>query len=351
MLLLERENAHPRDARISFNEAEHYYTVDSRRVVGSVSGLWASCFSRFDAPNTARRMVERWSSRDAPSGATDERNWRWRYAYAWETLVNKTLPAFAMERLEKSGCLSFDFMEDDKGYCRLFWHLRKRGVSSMDAPTEALLSLWNALGERASGRGTYVHRQAELHCNSEPFDKDVEMKQYLRFREDNPHLTPYRTEWSVFSYAHGGTHIVAGQIDGLFLDEKTGEYEMIDYKVTAHELSPDNPYNKFGTYPFDALPDTPWGHYCAQQQIYKYILEKEYGVRVKRCRLLRLHSSIDEYQLVDVLEQQFAVAALFDRCALSPRMNVTLTPRQRWRLLFLRWFIVKHVSASLSDKK
>jgi hypothetical protein len=120
MLLLERENAHPRDSRISFNEAEHYYTVDSRRVVGSVSGLWASCFSRFDAPNTARRMVERWSSRDAPSGAPDDRNWRWRYAYAWETLVNKTPPAFAMERLEKSGCLSFDFMEDDKGYCRVF---------------------------------------------------------------------------------------------------------------------------------------------------------------------------------------------------------------------------------------
>jgi hypothetical protein len=136
-------------------------------------------------------------------------NWRWRYAYAWETLVNKTPPAFAMERLEKSGCLSFDFMEDDKGYCRLFWHLRKRGVSSMDAQTEALLSLWNALGERASGRGTYVHRQAELHCNSEPFDEDVEMKQYLRFREDNPHLKPYRTEWSVFSYAHGGTHIAS----------------------------------------------------------------------------------------------------------------------------------------------
>jgi hypothetical protein len=223
-------------------------------------------------------------------------------------------------------------------------------VTSFEAQTDALLSLWTALGERASGRGTYVHRQAELHCNSEAFEETVEMKQYLRFREDHPHLKPYRTEWSVFSYAHGGSHIVAGQIDGLYLDERSGEYEMIDYKVTAHELSPDNPYEKFGTYPFNTLPDTPWGHYCAQQQIYKYILEKEYGVRVKSCRLLRLHSSIDEYQLVDVLEQQSAVAALFDRCADSARMNVTLTPRQRWRLLFLRWLIVKHVSASLSDK-
>ena len=351
MLLLERENAHLRDARITFNEADHFYTVDSRRVVGSVSSLWASCFSRFDAPNTARRMVNRWSSRAAPGAAPDDAQWRWRYAYVWETLVNKTPPDRAVERLDKSGCPSFDFQEDDKGYCRLFWHLRKRGVTSFEAQTDALLSLWTALGERASGRGTYVHRQAELHCNSEAFEETVEMKQYLRFREDHPHLKPYRTEWSVFSYAHGGSHIVAGQIDGLYLDERSGEYEMIDYKVTAHELSPDNPYEKFGTYPFNTLPDTPWGHYCAQQQIYKYILEKEYGVRVKSCRLLRLHSSIDEYQLVDVLEQQSAVAALFDRCADSARMNVTLTPRQRWRLLFLRWFIVKHVSASLSDKK
>ena len=39
MLLLERENAHLRDARITFNEADHFYTVDSRRVVGSVSSL------------------------------------------------------------------------------------------------------------------------------------------------------------------------------------------------------------------------------------------------------------------------------------------------------------------------
>jgi uncharacterized metal-binding protein len=50
---------------------------------------------------------------------------------------------------------------------------------------------------------------------------------------------------------------------------------------------------------------------------------------------------------VDVLEQQFAVAALFDRCALSPRMNVTLTPRQRWRLSFLRWTILKQLAMVL----
>ena len=67
-MLLETINAHPRDKRIEFNEAEHFYTVDSRRVVGSCSSLWASCFSKFDAEGTARRRGR--PTRDA---ATDKR--------------------------------------------------------------------------------------------------------------------------------------------------------------------------------------------------------------------------------------------------------------------------------------
>ena len=61
MLRLERDNAHVRDARIAFNEKDHFYTVDSRRVVGSVSSLWASYFSGFDAPGTALRLAA-WGS-------------------------------------------------------------------------------------------------------------------------------------------------------------------------------------------------------------------------------------------------------------------------------------------------
>lgn len=159
------------------------------------------------------------------------------------------------------------------------------------------------------------------------------MSQYLRFRSEHAHLRPYRTEWSVFSYAHGGAHIVAGQIDGLYVNEKDDTFEMIDYKVTAHELSPENPYRKFGDEPFEHVPDTPWGHYCVQQNIYAYILKRDYGIIVERCRLLRLHETIGEYQLVNVMDLSTSVARLFDRCALSKKMNVVQTSRTRWRRL------------------
>ena len=89
MLRLERDNAHARDARITFNEKDHFYTVDSRRVVGSVSSLWASYFSGFDAPGTALRLVRRWGEREPPTDGQDPQQWNWRYAYKYERLVEK----------------------------------------------------------------------------------------------------------------------------------------------------------------------------------------------------------------------------------------------------------------------
>lgn len=329
MLLLERKNAHPRDTRITFNEAEHFYTVDSRRVVGSCSSLWASYFSRFDAKETAARLVTRHAEATPPDDDQDPL-WKWRYAHAYDTLVCKHTSEDTCQSMEKVGCRSFDFADHDKGYRRLFWYIRKKGIDRRDDQIDALTKLWNALGERASSRGTFVHRQAELHCNDEPYEDGVEMDQYLRFRAANPHLRPYRTEWSVFSYAHGGAHIVAGQIDGLYFNELNQTYEMIDYKVTAHELTPDNPYQKYGKAPFDAVPDTPWGHYCVQQNIYAYILRQNYGVTVKRCRLLRLHDTIKDYQLVDVADLTPQVRSLFDECASTHKMNVAATPKRLW---------------------
>lgn len=136
---LEKDNAHPRDARIEFNEAEHFYTVDSRRVVGSCSSLWASCFSRFDADAAARRLVDRHGKMEPRDDANaDDALWKWRYAYAYETLVNRTSAAEAVRALEDRGCSSFDFSDADKGYRRLLWHVRATGVKHFDSQVIAL---------------------------------------------------------------------------------------------------------------------------------------------------------------------------------------------------------------------
>ena len=344
MLRLERENAHARDARITFNEKDHFYTVDSRRVVGSVSSLWASYFSGFDAPGTALRLARKWGEREPPTRVPDPQ-WNWRYAYKYERLVEGRTHDVAASALSDVGCPSFDFSHDDKGYARFFWYLRRRGIQQAEERALALAKLWNSLGTSASERGTYIHRQCELHCNDEFFERTVETEQYLRFREDHPRLKPYRTEWSVFAYARGGAHVVAGQIDGLFVDEGTGKYEMIDYKVTAHELNEDNPYRNFGKYPFHDLVDNAYGHYCVQQQVYRYILETEYGIKVERCRLLRLHETISSYQLVEVKDLRERIEIVFKQCAERPVMNVVRNAERSWRRLAVFWMAYRAIAS------
>lgn len=298
MLRLARENAHARDLRVTFDEAAHEYSVDGRVIDGSVSSLWASRFEKFDAPSTARRCYKKWT-RMAEEGTDKD---AWTYTQKYITLV-------------EGGAVSFgDRRNDDsqKGYGNLLKYFWGKGWDR-DKCTREVTALWTRLGLEASERGTFVHRQAELHCNSEPYENgsenDPEIRQYERFRKDHPHLIPYRTEWSVFAYL--GAFVVAGQIDGIYRDA-AGHFHMIDYKCCAHELTAHNPYGKFGTFPFADVPDNSFGHYACQQNIYRFILENYYGIHLHSCHLLRVHSTIKEYELVEVPNLQSEVGSLFD---------------------------------------
>lgn len=303
ILRLARINSHPRDERVTFDEGKHQYTVDGRVVVGSVSSLWGSCFEVFNADETAKRCYPKWA-RAAQEGdrASDADDWF--YTDRFVRLVEGGTEADA--RL--SGAVTVS-AQPGRGYSRLLQHLWKKGWCRERCIT-GIVSLWSELGKAASERGTYVHLQCELHCNGESFDEEAtEVQQYISFRKTFPNLTPYRTEWSVF--AKTGMYIVAGQIDAVFKDAD-GEYHMIDYKCCAHALSSNNPFGKKGTGAFREVPDTPWGHYACQQNIYRYILECHYGIRLKSAQLLRVHSSIAEFELVDVPDLRSSVAELFD---------------------------------------
>ena len=59
-LLLETAYAHPRDARIRFDEDAHKYYVDGERVPLSVSGLYSRYFEHFDAKSVTDSYMERW---------------------------------------------------------------------------------------------------------------------------------------------------------------------------------------------------------------------------------------------------------------------------------------------------
>lgn len=322
VLRLARENAHPRDVRISFDEPTHQYTVDGRVVIGSVSSLWGSRFEAFDADGTARRCYPKWAriareGDDAPDADV------WTYVDRHVRLIERGDDAAA-----RAAGVVGEVCATGRGYTRLLRHLWNKGWDE-ERCVRGVVALWSALGEAASARGTYVHLQCELDCNGEAFDRDaVEVQQYLRFREAHAHLAPFRTEWSVF--ARIGAYVVSGQVDAVYRDA-AGAYHMVDYKCCAHALTPTNPFGKFGKPPFEAVPDTPWGHYACQQNIYRYVLERFYGVRLQTARLLRVHSTISAYELVDVPDLRANVARLFGELQRTTRVpNFRENIRQRF---------------------
>jgi hypothetical protein len=264
--------------------------------------LWASHFEQFDALGTASRCYPRWAEKAKRGFEADV----WTYTERYVRLVEGGDDA----AVAAAGVLPGAVAVGEKGYSCLLKYLWTKGWGA-ERCVDAIVTLWSKLGEESRRRGTYVHLQCELHCNDEAYDAHaVEMHHYLDFRAAYPNLTPFRCEWSVFALS--GLYTVTGQIDAIFRDADDGAYVMVDYKCTAHELTPANPFRKCGKYPFQDVLDTPYGHYAVQQNIYRYIVENYYDVKLKGCKLLRIHNTISAFELVDVPDLQAQVALLFE---------------------------------------
>ena len=120
------------------------------------------------------------------------------------------------------------------------------------------------------------------------------------FVKENNSIDPYRTEWRIFDEHH---HI-AGTID---LISKTGNsYEMYDWKRSKKVVNSFNgepiKNNQWqnGVGQLSDIDDTSYNRYCLQQSLYKYILEKNYGLKVSKMYLIVLYPEYDKYYKVEV---------------------------------------------------
>jgi hypothetical protein len=109
---------------------------------------------------------------------------------------------------------------------------------------------------------------------------------------------PYRTEWSIFDE----DHMVAGQIDSLWIDVSNGSLHMIDWKRCLKPLNPQDGerFNRWGLPPCDFLLDNSFGHYAVQQNLYATILRDNYGVKLSSMWLVQLHIDRPSYSFIPV---------------------------------------------------
>jgi len=195
-------------------------------------------------------------------------------------------------------------------------------------PIDKNLEQWDRNGAMASEVGTFVHAQTEnffrdgtfetvypfcYNGQTEMISVEKEKQYFLQFVSDYA-ITPYRQEWPVYDTILN----VAGTID-LICQESDGTFTIYDWKRSSKVV---NFMGQPITEGFNGkmslnginLPDTPFYHYCLQQNLYRYMLETHYGIRVRAMNLVVLCASYPSYYVAQVPKMDEVVSQMIGIC-------------------------------------
>lgn len=255
--ILSKNNHHPRDEFITFQEEGHKYTIscDPDTKYTSVTTLIHSHFPKFDADAVIDKMM-------------NGKNWKEGHKY---------------------------------------WGMTKQQIKDQ----------WSQNGKNVSQAGTDMHFNIECFMNNDvisyPYTHEtldnhfvsdasgkhdvVEWKYFMKFIKDHPDMKPYRTEWLVYDEDLK----LSGAIDMVY-ENPDGTLEIYDWK-RSKDISAVNQYNQFATTDcISHMPDSNFWHYSLQLNTYRQILHRKYGKKVTALRLVRLHPDAEEetYEIIDV---------------------------------------------------
>jgi len=173
------------------------------------------------------------------------------------------------------------------------------------SPTD-IKDAWKLAGTEASSAGTKLHADIEAFYNGESVVNDSTEFQYFKAFAAQCKLKPYRAEWIVFD----DERKLAGTIDMVF-ECADGTLAIYDWK-RAKSIEKANAWNKYGKHPsIEHLPDTNYWHYALQLNLYKFILEQNYGKTVSSLVLVRLHPVAATFECVAVCDLQDEIRSLF----------------------------------------
>ena len=180
-----------------------------------------------------------------------------------------------------------------------FWSKKKakqRGV-----PAQQVKEEWAEKGRLAAEKGTYLHEQIEHYYNGVKHDRSIiEFGYFLKFVAKYPLMEPFRTEWRIFDEQL----MLAGTIDMVYKNPKTGLYFMFDWKRSEKIVDvngrPILTNYQQGFNGLEHLGDNSFHKYALQQNLYKYVLEKNYNIKISSTNLLVLHRNRPHFQIVSV---------------------------------------------------
>ena len=229
--MLNLKNKHINDSRLTFDSKKHEYFVDGKKIKYSVTGLIESFFPKFDS--------DYWSSKKA------------------------------IERIQIEG-----------------GKLTNENISNVK---KDILMEWEGNRKDAADKGTLLHEKIENFYNNIEDSIDApEFTYFKNFIKKYPKLKPYKTEWRIFD----SNLSLAGSIDMVY-EKDNGDLFLFDWKRSTkivngagHLIESDYDYG------FDELShiaDNSYNRYSLQLNLYKYIIESNYGKKISSMNLLILH--------------------------------------------------------------
>lgn len=231
--VLDKKNEHERDKHISFDEEKHIYTVNGTfENYISVTTIIHKFFEEFDALKVISKM------KNSPKWITNK-------------YYGKT--------------------------------------------DEEIMNEWEETRKSAAEAGTKMHLEIEKFLNEYKNDENtiessIEWKYFLNFWNDHKNeLEPFRTEWKIWTEEYK----IAGSIDCVFYSKKTNNLCIYDWK-RSKEIKMHNSYTN-AKKPIDYLSDCNYIHYSLQLNLYKWILEKYYNVKIDDLYLVILHPNNNNY--------------------------------------------------------
>ena len=195
-------------------------------------------------------------------------------------------------------------------------------------PVEESLDKWAKSGRMASEVGTFVHLQTENYfqrgffetecrlqfgSDTEVISVEQEKLHFLHFIRDYQ-IEPYRQEWPVYDKELN----IAGTID-LICQNDDGEYTIYDWKRSSKVVNAQGQpiveaFRGRMSYNGISLPDTSFYHYCIQQNLYRYMLERHYGIKVKSMNLVVLCPDYPTYYVVPIPKMDQIIQQIITIC-------------------------------------
>ncbi len=215
-----------------------------------------------------------------------------------------TYTVHEMEYLSVTTFINRFFKQFDANY----WAEKK--APKMGKTPEELLEEWRLKGEAAALQGKVLHDNIEKFLLGQPHGEEGSFHLFRKFHRENPALLPYRTEWTIYDEEHQ----ISGTID--LLDGHKGMYSLYDWKCSSKlignngEVITTNPFREKGLHPITHLDNTSYHHYALQQSMYRYILEKHYGIQLRACSLVVLHPNYTDYRVIKLPYLYHEIAAM-----------------------------------------